>query len=360
MRITFVLPHFDQRVSGGYRMVFEYANRLAARGHVVTIIMFAPGLRSRGGRRYASPNALREIAKRWWYRGRIPWMRLDERVDVIIRFRDDPALAPTGDVIIATAWLTARYVRDAPLRSGSKAYFIQHYEIWDGPRADVDETWRFPLEKIVIARWLGDLARSLDPGSVARYVPNAIDHSVFRVVVPSAVRAGDHVGMLWHPNPSKGALDGLRALSSVHAADPGVRVTLFGHPARPSEIPSWIDYRERLTGEDLVDYYNSLDVFLHTSTSEGWGLTPAEAMACGVAVVATDNPGVLDYAVAGETAVVVPRGDAFQMAQGIIDLLGDTQRRLTLAAAGRSMIEQFNWSRATESFERALSEICGG
>lgn len=360
MKITFVLPHYDVRVSGGYRVVFEYANRLTARGNEVTVMMFAPGLRLTGHERWFSRSALRQVVKRVRHRGRIPWMQLDKRVSMQIRFSDDPVFAPPGDVIVATAWLTAGYVRDAPPNAGSKVYFIQHYEVWDGPEELVNETWKFPLRKIVIARWLADLSVRMDPSSPPAYVPNAIDHNVFKVENPIVDRGGNHVGMLWHPNSSKGARDGLAALEQVHREDPSIRVTLFGYPARPAEIPSWIEYRARLKGQDLVNYYNSLDVFLHTSLSEGWGLTPAEAMACGVAIVATDNPGVLDYAVAGKTALVVPRGNSSAMAQAIVELIRSPEERLAFAEAGVASIQKFDWDSSTSAFEAVLRDTANG
>jgi hypothetical protein len=38
MRITFILPMFLASPSGGFRIVYEYANRLQQRGHRVTLV----------------------------------------------------------------------------------------------------------------------------------------------------------------------------------------------------------------------------------------------------------------------------------------------------------------------------------
>src|SRR5437588_7005208 len=38
MRINFLLPGYAWRPSGGFRVVYQHANRLAARGHLVTVI----------------------------------------------------------------------------------------------------------------------------------------------------------------------------------------------------------------------------------------------------------------------------------------------------------------------------------
>ena len=38
MKISFVLPGVSRVPVGGYKMIFEYANRLCKRGHEITLI----------------------------------------------------------------------------------------------------------------------------------------------------------------------------------------------------------------------------------------------------------------------------------------------------------------------------------
>ncbi len=52
------------------------------------------------------------------------------------------------------------------------------YEIWDGPKEQVDETWTLPLHKIVIARWLYDLAQQHFHQNEITYIPNGIDFNL--------------------------------------------------------------------------------------------------------------------------------------------------------------------------------------
>src|SRR5690625_6129378 len=59
MRITFLLPTFAPRPSGGFRVVYEYANRLVERGHEVTVV---------------HPRRLPYVQK-WPYKGLWPWVR---------------------------------------------------------------------------------------------------------------------------------------------------------------------------------------------------------------------------------------------------------------------------------------------
>lgn len=355
MRVTFLLPLYQPRVSGGFRVVYEYANHLAARGHDVNVVLPNPGVRHTSGSGLGL-GAVKELVRGIQHRRRVPWFSFHSRVRLVVRPIRSAADLPESDVVVATAWRTAPIVAAA---SAAGAYLIQHFEEWDGPRVDVEETWRLPLRKVVISRWLLDLARELDPFGKVAYIPNGMDLASFRVKMPIAERDPFTVGMLFHESVWKGTSVGLEALRLAKSREPRLRAVLYGHAARPDDMPTWIEYRQKLSGEALYDYFNELSVFLHPSFAEGWPLPPAEAMASGVALVAADNPGVLDYARAGATASVVTRGDASAMADALLALVKDPEARIALAAAGAATIAEYTWDRAVSALERELNDVLG-
>jgi glycosyltransferase involved in cell wall biosynthesis len=78
-------------------------------------------------------------------------------------------------------------------------------------------------------------------------------------------------------------------------------------------------------------------------------------MACGAAVVSTDNEGVRDYAINGVTALVTPIRNPEALAGAILELLNDDGRRCAIARAGHEMMTtDFNWVSSTDLFEEAL------
>jgi glycosyltransferase involved in cell wall biosynthesis len=89
------------------------------------------------------------------------------------------------------------------------------------------------------------------------------------------------------------------------------------------------------TGQDLIDAYAAMDVFVFSSQSETQGLVLAEAMAAGCAVVALDGPGVREV-VSESSGLLLPNSappDRFAAALGEItrdrqalSLLGDSAR----------------------------------
>jgi glycosyltransferase involved in cell wall biosynthesis len=86
---------------------------------------------------------------------------------------------------------------------------------------------------------------------------------------------------------------------------------------------------------DVPGVLASADVFVLSSSSEGFPVSILEAMAAGLPVVATDVGGVAESAVDGETGLLVPPGDPGALAAALDRLLTDGALRLRLGAAGR-------------------------
>lgn len=357
LRITFVLPQLRVRPIGGFRVIYEYASHLSARGHRVSLVHPT---------RLSQATVVDQFMRRSEWRARIarlrsaaavPWFEFPPGVDVRVVRRLTPQALPDADLVFATSWRTARYVAAATPAKGGKLYFIQHHETWDGPRDAVDATWRLPMHKVVISKWLAEIAARMGESERTTYIPNGMDFDQFASVTPYAQREPHRVGMLTHSKVWKGTSDGIAALEDVRERIPDLRVTLFGTGGRPPRAPAWMEYRENVTGDSLRALYNELAVFLHPSWAEGWPLPPAEAMACGCALVATDNPGVLDYISHERTAIVAPRRDPLALASALRRVLGDRALRESIAAAGHDSIQRYTWERATNSLERLLRTV---
>lgn len=94
--------------------------------------------------------------------------------------------------------------------------------------------------------------------------------------------------------------------------------------------------------DDIAQLYCALDVFVSASHTESFGLAIAEAMASGTAVVATRTAGASEIIRDGETGLLVPIGDADGLAETLIELLRNTDRRTRLGdAAQRAVSARF-------------------
>jgi len=333
-------------------VVYEYANRLVDRGHSVSVVHT-----SRGERYLSVPASLRRrgahVARRLLgAHGPSPWFTLDSRV----RQLWVPALTsrhvPDGDAMVATAWQTAEWAAGYPAVKGAKFYLIQGLETWSGPEVRVMATWKLPLVKIVISRALQEVAVSL--GESCHYIPNGLDFEAFGVDTPIESRRPGSFLMLHHPKPWKGSRFGMIALRRVRDLHPGAAIHLFGTGREPSDLPPGFVYHRSPGPERLRALYNQASIFVSPSLTEGWPLPPAEAMACGCALAATDIGGHREYAVSGETALLSPPGEPDALAADLLRLVEDDGLRVQLAHGGLAHIRQFTWERAADAFERAL------
>lgn len=109
--------------------------------------------------------------------------------------------------------------------------------------------------------------------------------------------------------------------------------------------------RVRLVGavpkDQMPHWYRSADVLVAAPWYEPFGLTPLEAMACGVPVVGTAVGGLTDTVVDGLTGDLVPPRDPRALGTAVQRLLNDQARRFAYSTAALDRIRQcYSWSRA--------------
>jgi glycosyltransferase involved in cell wall biosynthesis len=106
----------------------------------------------------------------------------------------------------------------------------------------------------------------------------------------------------------------------------------------------WLGY---VALADLAALYTGADLFAFSPELEGFGLPLLEAMACGLAVVASDVPALRE--VGGEHARYVPVGDDAGFAAAIAELLRDGERCKQLGTRGEERAKTFSWRRTAET-----------
>jgi len=328
------------RIAGGVRAILTYADRLAARGHDVTLVVPA-----RGALRALWANA----------RGRGPdWMPgFRPRVRWVSRWQADAL--PDGDALLATAWQSAPVAAAAPARCGAKFYLVQHYEsLYHGDPVAVDATYRLPLEPIVISTWLRDVLRERF-GREAEVLVTPVDRALFHRVPVTVTSSRPRVLMLHHEYAWKGVADGLAAVTAARPRVPGLTLVGFGVKPPRQALP-YDEFHANPPQGALAALYSGCDVYLCPSWDEGLGMPPMEAMACGAALVTYDNGGCRDYAVDGETALVAPRRDVDALAAALARMATDAPLRARLAAAGCARVTTaFDWERAVVRLEARLA-----
>lgn len=220
--------------------------------------------------------------------------------------------------------------------------------VWQSPEGRVRRMRRWVFRPLVNLRnaWLkqarGFVAIStpvleefieggIPEARIAR-IPNGIDTEVFRPIEPgerAALRRelGFPDGRVFvysgKLNRGKGLEHLLRVWRSYAADRPRDRLVLVGsgkgqslsceEHLRTFVEENGLEASVVFTGytERVADYLRAADGFLFPSESEAQGLAPLEAMACGLPVIASRIPGVMDMIRDGENGTLVdPRDEA--------------------------------------------------
>ena len=185
-------------------------------------------------------------------------------------------------------------------------------------------------------------------------VPIGVDQDLFRPRPDVARIPGRLMTTASADVPLKGLSVLLDALAKVRVERPDAHLVVIGRLKDGSGVPALIEslglagaveFVSGVTDERIVELYGEAQVAVVPSLYEGFSLPAAEAMACGVPVVATTG-GALPEVVGpdGESARTVAPGDPSALAAMIVEVLGDPDQRERLGRAGRErVLSRFTW-----------------
>jgi glycosyltransferase involved in cell wall biosynthesis len=157
------------------------------------------------------------------------------------------------------------------------------------------------------------------------------------------------VGMAGRLEPQKGCEHFIRAAKIVTEQLPRVRFVLAGSGHAERRLRA-LAKELRLDGAltflghraDLPQLYQAMDLFALSSLWEGMPYVILEAMASGLAVVATDVPGTRDIVRQGETGFLVPPENEQAIAGRVLTLLRAPRLREEMGNRGRAYVRRFH------------------
>ncbi len=353
MKITFVLPPVN--MSGGIRAVAIHARLLVARGHEVVLVSPPPQpkrapLRARLRRPFSAFGAANEATPR----SHLDGAGLDHRVLEAWRPVAD-ADVPDADVVVATWWETAEWVAALSPRKGAKAYFVQGHEVYPWLAQERSRaTYRLPMHKIVVARWLARTMAEAYGDHDVDVVHNSVDHRQF-FAAPRGRQPVPTVGLLYSSVPLKGFDTALHALRLLRERVPVLRTVCFGSERPPAGAMAGIAYSLHPPQHALRELYAACDVWLTASRVEGFNLTAMEAMACRTPVVSTRTGWPEEAIVDGRNGALADVDDAPGLAaaaQRFLELPDPAWRQCSQAAF--DTVRDSSWDRSGDLFEAAL------
>jgi glycosyltransferase involved in cell wall biosynthesis len=154
----------------------------------------------------------------------------------------------------------------------------------------------------------------------------------------------------------------VEAFLEIKDAVPHMLVVVGRKEFAPHQLTSGerVLYTDYVPDEDLPDFYSYADLLVHPSLSEGFGLTPLEAMACGTPVLSSSACALPE--VVGDAGVLFDPRNADELAGLIVRVLQDGRLRKELTEKGLARVKNFSWEKTASGIisacRKALGEDC--
>lgn len=267
----------------------------------------------------------------------------------------DPAHVPDADVTIASWWAVWREIAAWPASKGLKVHMVRGHETYAGDEAEIAAAYRIPGPRAVISSWLERIMLDYGHSDIVR-VPNGLRWDQFDSQ-PRGKQPVPTIGILASAQSVKQTTVGLEAIRKVQERLPEARVVAFAPKAAPDDwqLPDHFKMHVRPEQSLIPKLYQSCDVWVTCSASEGFGMPGLEAAAGHCPLVSTRCGGPEDYIKEDVNGHLVDIGDADALADAILKVLTtDDERWRAMSAASYEIAKDFDWDRSAERLEAAL------
>jgi glycosyltransferase involved in cell wall biosynthesis len=205
------------------------------------------------------------------------------------------------------------------------------------------------------------------PTQKLRVIYNGIDTTIFRKLDGESKQHGRLIMVGNSQDRKKGLVYLLEALRLLQRKN-DVKLTIVDRGLPDNEYAPQLVNRYNLDGrvnftgkvglEELVEHYSRAEVAVVPSLYEGFGLPAAEAMACGLPVIATTAGALPEVVEDGKSGILVPPQDAHALAKAIEQLLNDEQLRRVMGEEGRKRVQtHFTWEQAAKKTLEVYQEV---
>ncbi len=168
---------------------------------------------------------------------------------------------------------------------------------------------------------------------------------------------------------SKGLHVLLDAFARIRPRFPDARLSVVGdghwapyqQKIKALGLSECVRYRGQIPHPEIGKHYRSAYLLAAPTRHESFGLILAEAMACGIPVVATRVTAIPEVVEDGVTGLLVPVDDPTALADALAAVLSDPERAAAMGRAGRARVEErFAWDEIIRQWERLLFQVAEG
>ena len=185
-------------------------------------------------------------------------------------------------------------------------------------------------------------------------IPNGIDTSKFEGIgTRSEWALPNTLGFIGRfDEPRKGLAVLLAAIPKVVNKIPNLRILVAGpgnasdfEKLIPSELRERITFLGRISEIEKAQFFKSISLYIAPNTgSESFGIILAEAMAAKTPIVASDLPAFVKLLDDGASGAIFTSEDSENLAETILNLLENQEKRERIAIAGYEKAKSCDWN----------------
>lgn len=149
----------------------------------------------------------------------------------------------------------------------------------------------------------------------------------------------------------------LEGLKQLHFAGGGIETSGIQEKITAMSSPL-VTFHGSLKFEELLKTYQMADVFVLASVADGFGLVVAQAMACGLPVIVSENVGAKDIVIDGVNGFVVKAGDPVALANRLQYLQHNPDKRIQMGLAALESVKNgFTWNDYGDRLNTFINEF---
>jgi glycosyltransferase involved in cell wall biosynthesis len=136
----------------------------------------------------------------------------------------------------------------------------------------------------------------------------------------------------------------------------GPEQTRLKNIANDLNVAEHVHFTGFITQNELPIYFTLADLFVFHSTYETFGMVLAEAMNFRKAIVSVSNTAISEVVDDGKTGLLVPTLDYEALADAVLKLLNDEERRNEMGRNGYKKSQKFfKWNAIASQYEKVLN-----
>lgn len=197
-----------------------------------------------------------------------------------------------------------------------------------------------------------------------------IDKKLFNTKAAPSMRTDKPTVLFFgRPGVAKGVNHLVKSLPIIKKSFPDARLVLLLSKKPPQEykkivsliakldLAASVEILEPRPVEDLPGILRSADVCVVPSLSEGFGFSAAEALACGVPVVASNTGSLPEIVKDGYNGFLIEPASPESIAKNVIKVLSDKKLRRYLASNGPKSVKIFDWDTGAKEYMKIYRSV---